>query len=360
MFAKQTIASASLVLAFEGAALADPDPSPSSSAGATGGFQVGVGYGTQTGFMAMARIEQRNLFGTGDDLALAAEISALHSLYDLHFAAPYFLDTDWTLTADLYSDRRQLPGFTRDAVGGSVSMSREIAPHLRVLVGWRLEHVAGEQGGTTAVDAGDPVPLKPPLSAGLVSAARAGISYDSRDSLLFPTRGSDAGVSLEYADPRLGSSIQLATVQAWAGTNQALGPLRLHVDGSLTAVSSPSLIPMSERLYLAGTDVRGFQLGAFGPLDGDGNPIGGTLKLIGRASLEAPLGSTISFENFVDAARIDDTSVTGALGLSHAWGASAGFGVIWRSPIGPLRVDVAFPLTAGIKPVLVFSIGGAF
>jgi outer membrane protein insertion porin family len=360
MFAKQTMASASLVLAFGGTALADPDPSPSSSVGATGGFQLGVGYGTQTGFMAMGRIEQRNLFGTGDTLALAAEISSLHSLYDLHFAAPYFLDTDWKLTADLYSDRRQLPGFTRDAVGGSVALSREIAAHLHVLVGWRLEDVTGAPGGSTPVDAGDPVAFEPPLSAGLVSAARAGIEYDSRDSLLFPTRGSDAGVSLEYADPRLGSSIQLATVQAWAGTHQELGPLRLHVTGSLTALSSPSLIPMSERLYLAGTDVRGFQLGAFGPLDGDGNPIGGTLKLIGRASLEAPLGSTFSLEGFFDAARIDDTSVTGALGLSHAWGASAGVGVIWRSPIGPLRVDVAFPLTAGIKPVLVFGIGAAF
>ena len=40
---------------------------------------------------------------------------------------------------------------------------------------------------------------------------------------------------------------------------------------------------------------------------------------------------------------------------------SAGFGVIWRSPIGPLRFDVAYPLDgADRKPQFLFSLGGAF
>jgi outer membrane protein assembly factor BamA len=120
-----------------------------------------------------------------------------------------------------------------------------------------------------------------------------------------------------------------------------VGPFRFHLEGSLTTLTSANDIPLSERLFLDGSrDVRGFAPGGIGPIGGS------TTAAIGHASLELPTWGGVSLEGFVDHARLD-----------RAIGTSTGFGVLWRSPIGPLHVDLAFPL-GGAHPALIFGIGG--
>jgi outer membrane protein insertion porin family len=47
---------------------------------------------------------------------------------------------------------------------------------------------------------------------------------------------------------------------------------------------------------------------------------------------------------FADAATLYGSEVSGALGTSMKWRASAGVGLLWASPFGPLRIDYAIPL----------------
>jgi outer membrane protein insertion porin family len=370
MFATQTITSASLGLVLAGplglafgvwpaTARADPDPSATSPDGASGRIQLGAGYATDDKLFLTANVSQPNLFGTGDSLAIFAGVSDLHELFRVDFVQPHILDSDLTLTTELLADQRVMPGFLRRATGGTTTVSEQLSDHVRAYFGYRLEQVWGEATPELALA---PTTGGPPLGNDLISAVRAGISYDTRDTANLPTHGSDAGIGIEYASPLLGSQLQLGTLDAWAGTNQPIGPTILHLDGSFTALESPGVLPLADRLFMMGsTDVRGFLPGAFGPTDAQGNPIGGNMKLTGRASLEVPIASSgLSLEGFLDYARIWDSGGPNPLRPAQLDGKSVGLGVIWRSPLGPVRVDVALPLVRGGSPTFVFGIGNLF
>lgn len=370
MFAKQTVASASLGLvlatplglaigAWPATARADPDPSAASPDGATGRLQLGAGYATDDKLFVTANVVQPNLFGTGDSLSIFAGVSGLHELFRVDFVQPHILDSDMTLTTELIGDQHVMPGFTRYATGGTLTLGEQIADHTRAYLGYRAEQVWGES--IPGLPLG-PMTGAPPLGNDFISAVRAGVAYDDRNSATMPTRGSDFGVEVEYASPLLGSQLQLGTLHAWAGTNQRVGPAILHLDGSFVGLDSPGVIPLADRLFMMGaTDVRGFQPGAFGPTDVEGNPIGGNMKLAARASVELPLGSSgLALEGFFDYARIWDSQAAPSLRPVQLDGKSIGLGVIWRSPLGPLRVDVALPLVRGGSPTVMFGIGQLF
>ena len=337
------LASASLVVVLGGSlAAADPapDPLPPPSGEARGSFSVGAGYDTDDGLLFTAAVVQPSLLGSGDELALFAGVSERRQLFLTRFLDPHLLGSDLTLDADLYDDRRVLPGLTREAAGTTVSASAPLAAHLRGWVGYRLEDVTADRA-TQALARGGPA--GPPLAPGVISAVRAGLEYSTLDSAILPSRGTVVGASLEYADPRLGSDLALARARAYAGLHEPLGPLTVHLEGSLTALASPGAIPLSERLFLDGSsELRGYAPGALAPG-------GATFELTGRASLEAPLAGALAVEGFVDYARLD-----------CAAGASTGFGLVWRSPVGPIRLDLAFPLGDPAHPGLVIGVGAPF
>lgn len=319
------------LLLFAGVAHADP----------TGRYEVGVGYGTDDGFIAHASISQSNLFGTGNSLALDAFIDARLQSFDLKLGMPYFLDSDWRMDTAIASEWRELPGFDRQSVGGKLQFSRELGDHLRGFVGYRFEHVT-----PTATDTDeprfDPSSDPPPTLFGYnVSAVRVGIAYADVDRPSRPRWGAMVGTSLEIADPRLGSSEQFGRVDAYASAHVPLGDAILHISsrGSLIGGDAPT----PELIFLDGShDLPGFLPGQLGPANG------ARYELLGRLELELPLARSygLSLVGFYAFGRIGPMS-----------GASTGVGVLWRSPLGPLELDLAFPLVPGMKPRLVFGLG---
>ena len=75
----------------------------------TGTFQVGAGFSSIESFIATAQVQQANLFGNGQSLALQAQVSALRQLVTLRFFEPYFLDSDWNSSVELYDTLYVLP-----------------------------------------------------------------------------------------------------------------------------------------------------------------------------------------------------------------------------------------------------------
>lgn len=364
MFAKQTCVSASLVALLGGSvtayADADPEepvsgevhleadrpvPEPPPEKPRRGVFAIGAGYSSVESFVAMATIAQPDLFGTGDGLALTARISKLRQLFALRFTDPSLFRSGYALTADLFHDERVLPGFTRVSSGGALTLSREVAPHLHAFATYRLEQVSQRTDvAWIARSIRDVAPLDP-----LLSSLRGGLEYNTLDDPLLPTRGTRIGGSIEVADRRLGSDVNLLRTEAWASTHAPLGPLTLHLGGRMSAVSGE--VPRTERLFLDPREVRGFMPGELGPLDGWGMPAGGTMKVTGRAELELPLirKAGISAVGFLDAGGVLERGL-GASGMSY------GVGFVWRSPIGPLRFDWAWRPDGG-PPVFGFGIG---
>jgi len=369
MIAKQTVVSASLLLFVvpmapahaepgeppehpDEAALDDPIPeAPPARPGKTGRFVIGAGFQMDDGFIASARIEQLDLFRTGIQLALDAKISARQQRFAIGVADPTLLGSDFALGANLYTERRVLPGFTREATGGSLTLSHALGPHVRGFVGYRLEQI-GVTPDALAIARG--TETGDPFRGGRYAALRAGLEYNTLDTQLMPRRGTRIGTAIEIADRDLGSEIQMIRTDAWASHHRPLGPFTLHLGGTLSTVSNGA--PFSERLHFDGSrDIRGYAPGSLGPVDPQtGMSLGGNLKYTARGELEVPLVARygISAVGWVDAG--------GILAQGTRWsGASAGVGLLWRSPIGPVRIDYAVPLDGG-PPGFVFGLGGTW
>lgn len=315
MFAKQTLSSASLVVVLVGAAvIAHADPAPEG----TGTFEVGAGFSSYEGFVARTRVEQSSLFGSGHMLALDATVSRWRQNFRINYGTTD-LGGGLTLHAELFNEKRQLPAFVRHGTGGALTLQQQLGPNLRAFIGYRYEVVQ------------EP-------TVGRIASVRAGMIYKTRES--------DIGLTYELADRRLGSDFTFDRVHAWVARHQPIGPLTLHLTGSFEQLMGA--VPLSERMFINGlTDLRGYAPGALAPL-------GATSKLSGRAELEVPLVRRIGLSavGFVDAATIGDKTF-------GASGASAGFGLVWRSPIGTLRFDWAVPLDGG-EPRFLFGLGGTW
>ncbi|MBL9016810.1 MAG: BamA/TamA family outer membrane protein [Myxococcales bacterium] len=312
----------------------------------TGRFQIGAGFSSDESFIAQATIAQDDLFRTGQRLSLTAQISAKRQLFLLGYDVP--LGGGVELRTQLYAKDQLLPGFRRKAAGGTASLVAPFGEHLHGFVGFRLEQVEAEDtddviARTIALPGNDSI---------TIASLRAGLAYSTLDDPLLPTTGRAFGASIELADPRWGSDVTLAKAQLWSSIHQPLGPAILHLSATGTAIASrdPGGVPRSERLFLESSAlVRGYAPGSIGPANG------GTLMYTVRAELEVPLirSAGISAVTFLDGGGIFDRSGAGSAGVSY------GFGLLWRSPIGPLRFDWGIPMDGG-PARFVFGIGSGF
>jgi len=302
MFAKQTTSSASLVAVLACASVAHAE--------GTGTFEVGVGYRAYEGFIARTRVANHYL-------ALDASISARRQDFSATVVTP---ERDGLqLRADLFDTTRGRPGLTRQGTGSALTLEQQLGPNLRAFAGVRIEEVTQ------------------PLRASL-RTLRAGLAY--------ATDQTTVGMDYELSDRRLGSDYTFDRMHAWFSHQRPLGPVTLHL--AVDATHMLGDVPRSERRFLDGVaDIRGYAPGALAPL-------GATTKVSGRVELEVPLWRRVGLSavGFADA---------GALGDSQhlASGASAGAGLMWRTPIGTLRFDWAVPLDGG-APRFLFGIGGAW
>ena len=104
---------------------------------------------------------------------------------------------------------------------------------------------------------------------------------------------------------------------------------------------------LSNRFFIGGTNLRGFQFGGVGPRDTEtDDTLGGNLYYVGSAELRFPLGLPkelrIFGRTFVDAGTLHDIDVSGpTFDDSNGLRVAAGVGLSWLSPLGPLSIDFA-------------------
>src|SRR5690606_6921432 len=105
----------------------------------TGTFQVGAGFSSIENFIATAQIQQANLFGNGQSLSLQAQVSGLRQLINLRLIEPYFLESRFTLSIDLFDQLRRYTDFSQRSRGGALSLGYPlIEPELRASLTYTL------------------------------------------------------------------------------------------------------------------------------------------------------------------------------------------------------------------------------
>ena len=323
--------------------------------GATGTFSVGAGYNPDAGFVGAAEVAQDDLFHSGQRLALSAELSSLEERFAIDHVIRNVANTGLELSSQLLYDNRKLPGFTREGIGGSVGLGYHVSRTTRVFVKYRVERVATSLLDPLATARATMPGEAPPSGDATIAALGAGVSYDTRDGAI-PRHGTCLELFAETADPTLGSS---AAVQRFTGRYEhaePLGPLTLRFSGHGELVTTPDVagVPRSERLYHAGNaDVRGY---AIDPFDRGSNAVA-----VGHLELEAPVWrrAGLAVAGFIDAGISREQHPTFG-GVANVVRRSVGGSVIWRSPIGAMRLDLAVPLDGTDRhPRIMFWLPGA-
>ncbi len=298
-------------------------------------------------------------------------------------------------------------GFVEQAIRPSFDLfSRGVTAELRRAIGLTMTGSVGYAYGQNEVTNSQLEPEDQPLVDRLfekvtLSTISSGLVRDTRDDALDPTRGSLVGVDGKVAFRFLGSEVGFAktTLQgrvyrqlpgdlvfaAGARLGLARGFDRtvtfaipipvIGDDGVLVLVDGIELepevlqdLPASERFFAGGdTTVRGFALDRLGDdptIDLNGFPSGGSAMIVLNSELRVPVTGAWQAVGFLDAGNV--FARVSNLSLGRIRGA-AGFGVRYRSPVGPIRVDLGFKLDrrefAGERESLTalhVSIGPAF
>ena len=358
----------------------------------TGSFQVGFGFSSVENFIFTAQVTQNNFLGWGQTVSLSAQLSSLRQLVQLSFYDPYFLDTDWIFSFDIYRTQIDQFDFTRQALGGSVGLGYHIWDDLIASVGYTREWVEASPGGTgTGPNAGvintNTTPLFGRFRTGtqITSAVRFSLAWDRRDNRLFPTKGFYQFASAEFAPDFLGGDLNYARYTLFSRFYFPL-PLGAVFKTNLTLGYIANLdpnrrLPVSELYYLGGINtIRGYSLSSISPtilVPVCNRPdcpvttfvVGGNKQFVLNLELEFPIVPKVGVKGvvFVDAGNafavdarfFEDKQHSLPLGLF--W--STGFGIRWFSPVGPLRFEWGIPLTRRPidDPILFeFTIGNSF
>src|SRR5262249_26236755 len=110
--------------------------------------------------------------------------------------------------------------------------------------------------------------------------------------------------------------------------------------GVVKPIAGDDQVPLFERFYAGGTgSVRGYERRHVGPL-ADGDPIGGRTLVETSAELRRTIVGKLGGALFVDAGQVGlhDDQLPGDLQVG------VGFGMRYSSPVGPIRLDIGFPL----------------
>lgn len=334
---------------------------------------VAARYSTVDGPGVRAYYANRNLFGGGETLRIDADVSYLgNDLYARQrklagidsngiggrlgatFVKPALWGTRNDLVANLFVGREAQQSYVTDAVGGTVAIRHRFSDTFFAQVG-----IDGQVGRSQdALGKLDYRLVGIPVSLG----------YDSTDNLLDPTKGVRLTASATPYPGFLGSDPSIFVARAQGSTYYAFDEAGRYIVagrvgfGSISGANLAEVPPNIRFFAGGGGSVRGFAYRTLGPRGPFNLPVGG-LSLF-EASVEGriKITDTIGIVPFLDAG----TAFAGSLpDFNERIRYAAGLGLRYYTGIGPIRVDVAFPLDRikgnNERPVALYiSLGQAF
>jgi len=314
----------------------------------TGEISIGAGFSTNDGPLADFRISERNLLGKGQRLDLSTVIAGTRTEFDLGFTEPYFLDRDLSAGVDAFHITRDFQdesSFDQQRTGGGLRLGYPLSDRWRQTLGYRIE-----RNEITDVDDDASRFIIDQEGSRDTSAISQRLTFDNRDSIIFPTQGYNLWLDTElaglggdarYVSARTGASYYYPIASGWVFN--LLGEV-----GAIEGFSNTD-VEINERFFLGGTTLRGFERSGVGPRDSvTEDALGGNYFYRGTAELNLPLGLPeelgIGGHLFTDFGSLFDLDDSGAeVQDESSLRASVGVGVSWRSPFGPVRVDIATP-----------------
>lgn len=326
----------------------------------TGEVSIGAGYSTTSSFVGEFAYTERNLFGRGQYLRASIAMSTLSKQFQFSFTEPWFLDRPLAAGFDIY---KYVTNYNQAAYQGDTTA-----------VGLRLGFPTSEYGSvglryTYSISKVSPysnAPLEVLQAAGSMRISELGYSfiYNTLDDNIKPTKGMVFSFTQGFAG--FGGSLDYLKTEGSVSAYHKLfgdsyiGQLTLS-SGYITGYGG-TVIPIQERFFKGGDSFRGFKLAGIGPRDvdvaGDYGAVGGDFYAIGTAQVRLPdfvpadYGMTFAlFSDFGTLGHLDSltplcapaTAAYSCIKDNLALRASAGVSIGWKSPFGPVQIDLGIP-----------------
>ena len=322
----------------------------------TGNLLAGVGYSSSDGIVFSASVSQQNVFGTGNALQVSVNSSRINRQYSFLLTEPYWTVDGVSRTMELYQRKTDPTGlaisqYSSNTIGAALGFGVPITETDTVNFGFRVERTdLGLFADSPRIYYDFVSEFGNPTTSFIAST---GWARDTRDDILYPTRGRlqsvYAEVGLPPGDLRYYKA-QYIHQLFWPVYGNFVLMLRGEV-GYANGFSGKSL-PFYKALYAGGVgSVRGFESSSLGPRDEFGNVLGGKEKIIGNAEVFYPIlkgDKSVRGSLFFDVGRVRkapvNSTVTVDQGEAEAFKYSTGVGVAWNSPVGPLKFSYAIPL----------------
>ncbi len=294
----------------------------SSVGGSSGGAE------TNPTLRASAEVTRRNLGGWNRDLSLFARLSFRGSRFLATYREPYLLGRQVNLSATVFREDEERSEFSFERVGGSLEATRPLAPHWDLILRYTVSQT---HLGRYTVALED---IDRQYRSARESGPSISIVGDTRDDPLDPRRGAFLSADIQFSHAKLGGRTFLKSYSQASSYFSLSRRAVLALGTRLGAAETPrgqDLDP-PDRFYLGGPySLRGFDTDRVLPEGG---------RALWQTSVEMRIGikGRLSTGLFLDAGAVFPTLSKVALNDVRE---SAGLGLRYGSPIGPIRVDWA-------------------
>ena len=328
----------------------------------TASLQVGLGYSSTTSLLGEVSYTDTNWFGRGQNLRVSLTASYITKQAIFSFTEPYFLGRELAAGFDVYQSQTNFDQATyqSDTTAAVLRLGFPISEFSSVSLSYQYEI------NDVRPYAGAPLDVQ--LAAGSTNGSIFSFTYAyaDLDDLRKPTNGATFSFSQSFAG--------ISGNMKFLNTNAAFGVYRPALDGAIVASLSGRFgyitgyngqnVPFFQRYFDGGDTFRGFSLAGIGPRDivapSNTGALGGTVRAIGTAQMRFPsllpesYGINLAlFSDFGTMGRLDTpkglctgaqySGVGSCVKDNLAFRGSAGISVQWKSPFGPVQIDLGLP-----------------
>ncbi len=304
----------------------------------------------------------KNLWGSAKKFSLSAsskyalipKLQNIKNRFKISFTEPWFLGTRTPLNLDFFYDpgiKSVIQPYRIEEFGSNVSLSREIKKSTRMWLGGSFQQI-------TIFDILPAEEINYRQEKGINERRKVSLSFehDTRSNIFIPLGGSFSQIYTEYVGGILGGDNNFfKVVGSWNRYFQAQRLRKFQVwatrlkMGYIRALPPTNYVPTFDRFYMGGaSSLRGYVENSIGAKDSSGTPLGG--NILGLANLEyrAEWFWRFGYNLFVDYGNIwtkaDDITL-------RSIRLTAGMGVQFFSPLGPIRLEYGRKLLRGEEPL---------
>jgi outer membrane protein insertion porin family len=331
-----------------------------------GAIEFGFGYDEYEEFRGFIGVSYKNLWGMNRQASLRTEVSTLSTRVVLNFREPWLFRRELEGRAFLlWEDREEKNIDTGETLynvekySASAGVEKRLSDKITVNFFYEFSFT-----DTTDVQP-DIVLSRDDVGTLAISSVIPGFIYDTRDNPFDPSNGFFAGMTVKTASDIILSETDFVKIAGRANSYRRLTRWLVAAvsfrGGSAVELGDTNELPLVERFFLGGRNtVRGYDQDTLGPKGEDGNQTGGNAFLQTNLELRTRVYKGWKIVPFLDGGNVWQRNRDVDLSEMKF---SAGLGLRYTTPVGPLRLDYGFKLDrepGESKGEFHFSIGHAF